>query len=270
MSPGYHRIVCLTEEPTETIYLLGKQDRIVGISGYTVRPPQARLEKPKVSAFTSAKTEKILELKPDLVLGFSDLQATIASDLVGAGLEVHIFNHRSIAGILAMIETVGGFVDATQAAKALTTQYRRRLDAVQAAAGRFPRAPIVYFEEWGDPIISAIAWVSELIALAGGRDCFAELAEGRRAKARIVTDASEIIRRAPDIIIGSWCGRRFPIDQVKARPGWEAIPAVRNNHVYEIKSADILQPGPAALTSGLDQLCAIIAGWAATIDEIRN
>jgi len=267
---GYYRIVCLTDETTETIYLLGRQDRIVGISGYTVRPPEARLEKPKVSAFTSAKIEKILELQPDLVLGFSDLQASIASDLVGSGLEVHIFNQRSIAGILAMIETVGGFVDAADAAKTLTAQYRGRLEAVQASTTNLPRAPIIYFEEWGDPIISAIAWVSELIALAGGKDCFAELAEGRRAKARIIADASEMIRRAPDIIIGSWCGRRFPIDQVKARPGWETIPAVRNNHVYEIRSSDILQPGPAAFTSGLDQLCSIIDRWSASFDELRN
>ena len=224
MTTGYHRIVCLTDETTETIYLLGRQDRIAGISGYTVRPPEARLEKPEVSAFTSAKTEKILELKPDLVLGFSDLQASIASDLVGSGLEVHIFNQRSIAGILAMIETVGGFVDAADGAK----------------------------------------------ALAGGKDCFAELAEGRRAKARIIADASEVIRRAPDIIIGSWCGRRFPIDQIKARPGWDAIPAVRNNHVYEIRSSEILQPGPAALTAGLDQLCHIIALWSAAFVALRN
>jgi iron complex transport system substrate-binding protein len=169
-----------------------------------------------------------------------------------------------------MIETVGGFVDAGDAARDLTAQYRTRLAAVQDAANKLPRAPIVYFEEWGEPLISAIGWVSELITLAGGQDCFAELAQGRRAKARIIPDASEVIRRAPDIIIGSWCGRRFPIAQVKARPGWETIPAVRNNQVYEIRSAEILQPGPAALTSGLDQLCAIMEGWAASFDEIRN
>jgi iron complex transport system substrate-binding protein len=256
---SYRRIVCLTEETTETIYLLGEQDRIVGISGYTVRPPQARIEKPKISAFTSAKIEKILELKPDLVLGFSDLQSGIAADLVKAGLEVHIFNQRSIDEILRMIEMVGAFVGAYARAQALADSYRRRIEQFRVEAHE-PR-PKVYFEEWGDPMISAIRWVSELIGIAGGEDCFAELSTGRGAKARIVADASDVISRAPDIVVGSWCGRRFPIDQIAARDGWSGIPAIRDGHIYEIKSADILQPGPAALTSGLDQLRAIVSAW---------
>lgn len=256
---SYRRIVCLTEETTETIYLLGEQDRIVGISGYTVRPPQARIEKPKISAFTSAKIEKILELKPDLALGFSDLQSAIAADLVKAGLEVHIFNQRSIEEILRMIEMVGAFVGAHAKAQALADSYRRRIDEFRAEAAR--ARPKIYFEEWGDPMISAIRWVSELIEIAGGEDCFAELSCGSGAKARIVADASEVIRRAPDIIVGSWCGRRFPIDQIAGREGWASVPAIRDGHVYEIKSPDILQPGPAALTSGLDQLRTIVETW---------
>ncbi len=258
---GYRRIVCLTEETTETIYLLGEQDRIVGISGYTVRPPQARAEKPKVSAFTSAKTERILELKPDLVLGFSDLQAAIASDLVKAGLEVHLFNQRSIEEILRMIEVVGAFVGASDKAFELAQSYRRRLDEARAAAAKLAERPIIYFEEWGEPMISAIRWVSELIEIAGAKDCFAELSCGHKAGARTIADASEVVRRRPDIVIGSWCGRRFPIDQVRARAGWETIPAIRDAHVYEIRSSDILQPGPAALTSGLDRLLAIVDRW---------
>lgn len=269
---GYHRIVCLTEETTETIYLLGRQDRIVGISGYTVRPPQARAEKPKVSAFTSAKTDKILELKPDLVLGFSDLQAQIASDLVAAGLEVHIFNHRSVEGILLMIETIGALVDASVAAQQLVATYRSRLDAARRGAAALSRPPIVYFEEWGEPMISGIQWVSELIEIAGGRDCFSELAAGRRAKARIIADPSEVVRRNPDIILGSWCGRRFPVEQVKERSGWSDIAAVRNGHVYEIKSPDILQPGPAALTDGLYQIRQIVEKWSTSVqsNDARN
>ncbi|MGB8365927.1 MAG: cobalamin-binding protein [Rhizomicrobium sp.] len=263
---GYRRIVCLTEETTETIYLLGEQDRIVGISGYTVRPPQARTEKPKVSAFTSAKIEKILALKPDLVLGFSDLQASIASDLVSAGLEVHFFNQRSIEEILRMIEIVGAFVGAPEKALLLAEGYRRRLDKTRAVAAKLVRAPIVYFEEWGDPMISAIRWVSELIEIAGGRDCFPELSHSHGAKGRVIADAAEIVRRKPDIVIGSWCGRRFPVDLVKARAGWDAIPAVIHGCVHEIKSSEILQPGPAALTTGLDRISSIIQGWADIFD----
>ena len=263
MSWGYSRIVCLTEETTETIYLLGEQARIVGISGYTVRPPEARKEKPRVSAFTSAKIDKIAALKPDLVLGFSDLQADIAADLVRAGLDVHIFNQRSLEEILRMIETVGVFVDRAEEARALADAYRARLDATRHESARHADRPRVYFEEWGEPMISGIRWVSELIEVAGGRDCFPELARNPAAKDRIVADPGEVIRRAPDIIVGSWCGRRFPVAQIGKRPGWQDIPAVRDARTYEIKSPEILQPGPAALTDGLDHLRRIIKNWLA-------
>ena len=258
---GYRRIVCLTEETTETIYLLGRQERIVGISGYTVRPPEARKEKPRISAFTSAKIEQIVALEPDLVLGFSDLQANIAADLVRAGLDVHIFNQRSVEQILAMIETVGAFVDAVEDARSLAETYRRRIAALRAQQAA--RRPTIYFEEWGDPMISGIRWVSELIEIAGGKDCFPELSVHAGAKKRIIADPDEVVRRAPDIILGSWCGRRFPIDQVRARTGWSGIPAISEGRVYEIKSPDILQPGPAALTDGLDQIHRVVSDWRA-------
>lgn len=258
------RIVCLTEETTETLYLLGEQQRIVGISGFTVRPPQARQEKPKVAAFTSAKIHKILALEPDLVLGFSDLQADIAASLIRAGIAVHVFNQRSMAGIFQMIHTLGALVDATDRTAALIGDLREGLRQVQAQAAQLPRRPRVYFEEWNDPLISGIRWVSELIGIAGGEDCFAELATAQAATGRIIADPQEVIRRAPDIIIGSWCGKRFRPEQLRARPGWEAIPAVQSGHLYEIKSCDILQPGPAALSDGLRQLSELIVGWAAS------
>jgi iron complex transport system substrate-binding protein len=258
---GYQRIVCLTEETTETIYLLGEQARIVGISGYTVRPPEARKEKPRVSAFTSANMGKIAALAPDLVLGFSDLQADIAAGLVRAGLDVHIFNQRSIIEILRMIETVGVFVDRTEEARTLADTYGKRLDAMRAESARSTCKPRVYFEEWGEPMISGIRWVSELIEIAGGTDCFAELSFAPDAKGRIIADPQEVVRRAPDIIVGSWCGRRFPIAQIAKRSGWQDIPAVRAERIYEIKSPEILQPGPAALTDGLDRLLSFIEAW---------
>lgn len=258
---GYERIVCLTEETTETIYLLGEQARIVGISGYTVRPPEARAEKPRISAFTSAKIDRILALEPDLVLGFSDLQADIAASLVRAGLDVHIFNQRSVDGILRMIETVGVFVGRAAEAHALAQSYRARLEKMSAQTRDGDRRPLVYFEEWGDPLISGIGWVSELIGIAGGRDCFPELAREQSATGRIVTDPGEVIRRAPDIIVGSWCGRRFPIATIASRPGWDRIPAVCEKRIYEIKSPEILQPGPAALTDGLDRLREFVEAW---------
>ena len=258
---GPQRIVCLTEETTETLYLLGQQDRIVGISGYTVRPPQARREKPRVAAFTSAKIDRILDLKPDLVLGFSDLQANIAADLIRAGIAVHVFNQRSIAGILDMIRTLGALVHAVDSAQALIDRLLKHLEAVRAAACRIERKPRVYFEEWDDPPISAILWVSELIELAGGEDCFAELARRQDAHGRIIRDPRMVIERQPDIIIGSWCGKRFRPERVIERPGWQQIPAVRDGQLHEIKSCDILQPGPAALTDGLDQIVGIIDGW---------
>lgn len=262
LHPHYpERIVCLTEETTETLYLLGEQQRIVGISGFTVRPKQARKEKPKVSAFTSAKIDRILELQPDLVLGFSDLQADIAATLIRAGCNVHVFNQRSVNEIFNMILTLSALVGAVQKGDALVQQLTANLERVQQQARQWSRQPCVYFEEWDEPMISGIRWVSELIELAGGRDCFAEHAQYPLARNRIIADAHTVVLRQPDIIIGSWCGKKFNANSVKARSGWEVIPAVRDNHLYEIKSCDILQPGPAALTDGLTQIAACIARW---------
>jgi iron complex transport system substrate-binding protein len=256
------RIVCLTEETTETLYLMGEQQRIVGISGFTVRPPQARKEKPRVSAFTSAKIDKILALAPDLVLGFSDMQADIAAELVRAGVQVHIFNQRSVAGIFDMIALLGAMIGAAAKAETLIAGLRAELERIGRAAATLPQRPCVYFEEWDEPLISGIGWVSELVWIAGGRDCFQELAKESSAKQRIIADPAEVVRRAPDIIIGSWCGKRFRPAQVGARPGWDAIPAVVSGELHEIKSPDILQPGPAALTDGVRQLHDIIQRWA--------
>lgn len=255
------RIVCLTEETTETLYLLGEQQRIVGISGFTVRPPQARKEKPKVSAFTSAKIDKILALKPDLVLGFSNLQADIAAQLIRAGIAVHVFNQRSVDGILQMITLLGAMIGVPNKATSLVVKYRQYIETVRAEAAALPRRPQVYFEEWDEPMISGIRWVSELITIAGGDDCFAELSTEQSAKHRIIADPLEVVRRVPDIIIGSWCGKKFRPDLVAARPGWDAIPAVKNGRLFEIKSCDILQPGPAALTDGLAQIRQLIRQW---------
>ena len=254
------RIVCLTEETTETLYLLGEQDRIVGISGFTVRPAQARREKPKVSAFTSAKIDRILELKPDLVFAFSDLQAEIAAELARRGVAVHILNHRSVQEILEMIAMVGRIVGATDKADALVSQLMDRLARAEQSAAKGPK-PKIYFEEWDSPMISAIRWVSELIEVAGGQDCFPELSVRSLGKDRIIQDPDAVIARAPDVIIGSWCGKKFRPEQVAQRPGWQAIPAVANAMLFEIKSPLILQPGPAALTDGLDGLCAIVQKW---------
>ena len=259
---GPRRIVCLTEETTETLYLLGEEDRIVGISGFTVRPPRARKEKPRVSAFTSAKIDKILALEPDLVLGFSDLQADIAAALIRAGLEVHVFNQRSIEGILNMIMQLGAMIGAARQATRLVDEYRVALENARAEAKKLARRPRVYFEEWDEPMISGIRWVSELIQIAGGKDCFPELAAQPLARQRIIADPQAVIDRQPDIIIGSWCGKRFRPERVQARPGWHAIPAVERGQIHEIKSAEILQPGPAALADGLKQLRRIICGWA--------
>ena len=255
------RIICMTEETVETLYLLGEEDRIAGISGFTVRPPRARKEKPKVSAFTSAKIPKILELKPDLVLGFSDLQADIAAELIKHGIEVYIFNHRTVEGILNMISTVGRLVNAPEKSENLINQYEARIDKLRKEAPILEKKPNVYFEEWYDPIISGIGWVSELIDIAGGIDCFADNAKHQGGKDRIVADPMTVVERKPDIIIGSWCGRRFHPHKVAERDGWEKVPAVINGHIYEIKSAIILQPGPAALTEGLDQLVEIVNVW---------
>lgn len=259
---GPRRIVCLTEEPTETLYALGEQDRIVGISGFTVRPAQARREKPKVSAFTRAKTDAIVALQPDLVIGFSDIQADIAAELVRAGVEVWIANHRSVEGILDYIRRLGALVGAAAKADDYAAGLQRGIDAVAAEAARLPRRPKVYFEEWDTPMISGIGWVSELIAAAGGDDIFPEHAAEPLAKNRILADGDEVIRRAPDIIIGSWCGKKFRPEQVAARPGWTQIPAVLHGELHEVKSPLILQPGPAALSDGLAALAAIIRAWA--------
>ena len=262
MSARYpERIVCLTEETTETLYLLGEEDRIVGISGYTVRPSKARKEKPRISAFTSAKIERILDLAPDLVLGFSDLQAEIAGDLIGRGITVLVFNHRSVDGILKMIRTLGGMVGAGKRADQLATGYENRILECRRQTARRARRPRVYFEEWDEPQISAIRWVSELISIAGGEDIFPELAACADGKSRIIADPGEVIRRVPDIIIGSWCGKKFRSEKVAARPGWDVIPAVSAGALYEIKSAEILQPGPAALSTGLDHLLRIVGQW---------
>jgi iron complex transport system substrate-binding protein len=257
-----HRIVCLTPETAETLYRLGEEHRIVGISGFTTRPPRARREKPKVAAFTSARIEKIVALAPDLVLGFSDLQADVAQALVQSGIEVHVFNQRDIAGILRMIRTLGALVGAHAAAEALIVELERHIERVRRSSAKLVRRPRVYFEEWDEPTICGIGWVSELIAVAGGDDCFADLARAASARDRVIVDPTEVVRRAPDVIIGSWCGKKFQPSRVRARAGWGAIPAVANNRLFEIKSADILQPGPAALTEGLTALARIIGNSA--------
>ena len=254
------RIVCLTEEPTEVLYRIGEQDRIVGISGFTVRPPQARREKPKVSAFTSARIDKIMALKPDLVIGFSDIQADIARDLIRAGVEVWISNHRSVEGILNYTLRLGALVGAVGRAQALVDEMQVAIDAARRQAATLARRPRVYFEEWDEPPMTAIQWVCELIRIAGGDDLFPERAECSLGRDRILADADEVIRRAPDVIIGSWCGKKFRPDKVAARPGWDNIPAIRNGRVAEIKSAVILQPGPAAILEGLPQLARLVAG----------
>ncbi len=255
------RIVCLTEETTEMLYLLGEQDRIVGISGFTVRPPQARKEKPKVSAFTSAKIDEILQLKPDLVLGFSDIQADIAAELIRRGVAVHVFNQRSIDEIYQACVTIGALVGKGEQARALMERLAHKLAIIEQETGQRSQRPRIHFEEWDDPIITGIRWVCEAIRIAGGDDCFPELAEKSLAKDRILADPDEVIRRQPDIIIGSWCGKKFRPEQVAARPGWQDIPAVRNNRIFEIKSTDILQPGPALLLDGIHHLETIIDNW---------
>jgi iron complex transport system substrate-binding protein len=246
------RIVCLTEETVETLYLLGEQDRIVGVSGYAVRPPQVRREKPRVSAFISADIPKILALEPDLALAFSDLQAGIAADLVRAGVAIHVFNQRDIAGILAMIRTLGAMVGAAERAERLASDFEARLAAIAATPRPSPK-PKVYFEEWDDPLISGIGWVSELIEIAGGEDALPKLRLQQAAKDRIILP--DVVREAaPDVILASWCGKKVVPDRIRQRPGWNAIPAVRDGRIIEIKSPLILQPGPAALTDGLDAI----------------
>ena len=258
---GPQRIVCLTEETTEWLYLLGQESRIVGISGYTVRPRRAREEKPRVSAFLTAKIDKILALQPDCVFGFSDLQADIAAALIRQGVQVTVFNQRSVDEIFSMLLQVAAMVGQGARGLALIGAMQQRLQAIQDAAARLPRRPRVFFEEWDAPHISAIRWVSELIGIAGGDDCFPELASQSLGKHRIIADGGEIVRRNPDIIIGSWCGKKFRPEKVAARTGWGGVNAVKNGQLFEIKSADILQPGPAALTDGVEQLHRIVLDW---------
>jgi iron complex transport system substrate-binding protein len=252
------RIVCLTEETVETLYLLGEDARIVGVSGYAVRPPQVRKEKPRVSAFISADVPKILALAPDLVLAFSDLQADIVAELVRANVAVHAFNQRDVAGIYDMIRTLGALVGATGKAEALAAALAQRVEAARTHAPKL--RPRIYFEEWDEPMISGLGWVAELIEAAGGTEVFPALAVRKNAKDRIVT-AEQVVLAKPDIIVGSWCGKKFVPGKVAARPGFAAIPAVANGFLREIKSTIILQPGPAALTDGLDALMAIVQEW---------
>lgn len=267
MSHGPQRIVCLTEETTEWLYLLGQEHRIVGISGYTVRPRRARDEKPKVSAFLTAKVDKILALKPDCVFGFSDLQADIAAALIRAGVQVTVFNQRSVEEIFSMLYQVAAMVGCADDGLARISVMHQRLEAIRAevaaleAAGK--RRPKVFFEEWDEPHISGIRWVSELLGMAGGDDVFPELAGESLGKNRIVADGAEIVRRNPDIIIGSWCGKKFRPEKVAARAGWQDVAAVKTGQLFEIKSADILQPGPAALTDGVAQMHRIVTNWMA-------
>ncbi len=255
------RIVCLTEETTEWLYLLGQEARIVGISGYTVRPRRARDEKPKVSAFLSAKIDKILALQPDCVFGFSDLQADIAALLIRAGVQVTVFNQRSVDEIFSMLYQVAAMVGEAEQGLARIAALRAELDAIRQKAAGFKRRPKVFFEEWDEPHISGIRWVSELLGIAGGDDVFPELALQSMGKDRIIANSQTIIDRAPDIIIGSWCGKKFRPERVASRPGWQDVPAVRNGQLFEIKSADILQPGPAALTDGVAQMHRIVSQW---------
>lgn len=257
------RIVCLTEETTETLYLLGEEQRIVGISGFTVRPPRARREKPRVSAFTSAKIDRILALEPDLVLGFSDLQADIAAQLVRHGVEVHVFNQRSVAQILRVIRTIGGLIGCEAKAAALADELERGLAQIAQVSRAFAVRPRVYFEEWDEPRISCIRWVSELIGIAGGDDIFPELSRQPLGRDRILADGLEAARRRPDIVFGSWCGKKFSARAVAARAGWQDVPAVRDGELHEVKSSIILQPGPAALTDGVRELHRVIGAWVA-------
>jgi iron complex transport system substrate-binding protein len=266
---GPQRIVCLTEETTETLYLLGEQQRIVGISGFTCRPPEARLEKPKVSAFTSAKIDKILELRPDLVLGFSDLQAQIAQELIKAGVNVLVFNQRSVDEIFEMMLTLSRIIAAESAGMALVERLRGDLERIEESARTFPRRRRVFFEEWMDPLISGIRWVEELIEIAGGQPIFPELRQQHSAKHRIV-EPGKVVVANPEVIIASWCGRKVNKEKIRGRDGWQVIDAVRDRHVYEVKSTYILQPGPAALSEGVRQLHAILARVAGCEPPVRT
>lgn len=255
------RIVCLTEETTEWLYMLGEEARIVGISGFTVRPRRARQEKPRVSAFLTAKIDQILALKPDCVFGFSDLQADIASALIRHGIQVTVFNQRSVAEIFSMMYQIAAMVGQADKGLALIADMQAQLQVIRQTAATLPRRPRVFFEEWDTPHISAIQWVSELVGMAGGDDVFPELAVQSLGKDRIIADGADVVARAPDIIIGSWCGKKFRPEKVAARPGWQNVPAVKHQQMFEVKSPDILQPGPAALTDGVQAIHRIIMAW---------
>ncbi|WP_210496671.1 cobalamin-binding protein [Microvirga antarctica] len=254
------RIVCLSAETAETLYLLGEQDRVVGVTGFAVRPPRIRREKPRVSGFTTADLPRILALDPDLVLTFSDLQADIVADLIRNGVAVHAFNQRTIAGILAMIQTLGALVGCSERATTLAHSLEKRIDTIRSAAVGWTSLPRVYFEEWDEPTVCGIQWVSELITVAGGVDVFAERALAPGARARVV-QPEEVIAASPDLIIASWCGKKFIPRRLAERPGFDAIPAVCENALFEINSTIVLQPGPAALTDGLERLHAIVKAW---------
>lgn len=259
--PYPSRIVCLTEEPTEVLYHLGEQDRIVGISQFTVRPSEARRDKPKVSGFTNARLERIFELDPDLVIGFSDIQADIARDLIKEGIEVWISNHRTVDGILRYIVRLGAMVGRADDARAWVNDIALHLDVVRARAAELPHRPKVYFEEWDEPMITAIGWVSEVIDIAGGDDIFADRSTSSLAADRIIEDPSEVVRRGPDVLLASWCGKKLQPQTVWNRAGWESLEPVQTCTIHEIPAEIILQPGPAALTDGLDHIHGIISRW---------
>ena len=259
----YQRIACLSTEAVETLYALGAEECIAGISGFTVRPPRAREEKTRISGFSSSTLERILAVQPDLVIGFCDMQADICRDLVKAGIEVHQFNQRTVEGILRMIGVLAALVRREEAGRALIASLRADIARAQQRATHWTRKPVIYFEEWNDPLMSGIGWAAELIELAGGVDAFPELSAQPGAKERIIADPMDVVRRAPDIIIATWCGRKFQPLQLTARPQWDTIPAVQNGMVFEIKSPDILSPGPAAITEGLRQISDMVALWQA-------
>lgn len=260
MSP-YRRIACLSTEAVEVLYAVGAQDLVAGISGYTVYPPEARRDKPRISGFSSARIERILAVQPELAVGYSSLQAGLCQALAAAGVEVHLFSQNSLAGILRMVRTLAALAGRQGEGERLAGALQQEIEAAAARAGEQGRRPLVYFEEWDQPLICGIGWVSELVGHAGGVDAFADLAAHGQARQRIIADPAEVVRRAPDIIIGSWCGKKFRPEAVAQRPGWDAIPAIRNGMLFEIKSADILSPGPAAIRRGLPQLASIIADW---------
>jgi iron complex transport system substrate-binding protein len=257
----YQRIACLSTESVETLYALGAEEYIAGISGFTVRPARARQEKPKISGFSSSKLERILAVKPDLAIGFSNLQAEVCRDLAQAGIEVHLFNQRSVDGILRMVAKLASMVGREQAGRNLVADLEAQIDAARTRAAQWTRRPLIYFEEWNEPLMSGIGWAAELINIAGGADAFPELSSQHGAKERIIADPLEVLRRAPDIIIASWCGKKFQPDSLWTRTGWDTIPALKNNMLFEIKSPDILSPGPSAITHGLRQISDIVARW---------